>query len=128
MTFHQGCDVTVPGAAKQIALPMTRNGAVLDFRGPFSNGNGVDDLTTPVSAITRMPRATDSPLEPKMLNKLFLQHSTCLNEQAAVNGFVRHAHAEICSGDQSRINLLATIVCNFTCMARRHSLGRKADS
>jgi hypothetical protein len=31
MTFHQGSDVTVPGAAKQIALPMTGNGANVDF-------------------------------------------------------------------------------------------------
>jgi hypothetical protein len=38
MTFHQSGDVTVLGTAQQIALPMAGNGAVLDFRGPFSNG------------------------------------------------------------------------------------------
>jgi len=32
-TFHQGCDVTILGAADEVVLPMTRNGAVLDFRG-----------------------------------------------------------------------------------------------
>src|SRR5579859_8079555 len=26
MAFHQGCDVTVPRAAQEIALPVTRNG------------------------------------------------------------------------------------------------------
>src|SRR5258705_12106264 len=41
MTFHQGCDVTVPNAAKQIALPMTGNGAALDFCGPFSDADGM---------------------------------------------------------------------------------------
>src|ERR1700730_8281508 len=93
MTFHQGGDVTVLGAANQVALPMTRNGAVLDLGGSFSNGNGVDDLATAVSTITRVPRAADSPLESKMLNQLLFQHSSRLNEQAAVNRFVGHAHA-----------------------------------
>jgi hypothetical protein len=55
MTFHQRGDVTVLGAAEQIALPMATNGAVLDFRGPFSNGNGIDDLTTVLSADTSVP-------------------------------------------------------------------------
>ena len=37
-------------------------------------------------------------------------------------------HPETCSGDQSRISLLATIFRNFTWMARRHGFGRKADT
>ena len=35
---------------------------------------------------------------------------------------------KICSGDQSRISLLATIVRSFSSMARRATLGRRADS
>src|ERR1700722_3987674 len=72
---------------------MAGNGAVLDFCGPFPNGDGIDDLTTAVSTDTRMPRAAYAPLGSKVLNQLFFQHSSRLNEQAAVNGFVRHAHA-----------------------------------
>ena len=53
MTFHQGCDVTVLAAAEQIALPMTGDGAVFDLRGPFPDGDGIDDLTAGVSAVTR---------------------------------------------------------------------------
>jgi len=71
--------------------------------------------------------------------QLLFQHSARLNEQASVNGFVGHTHAliigywifnhpEICSGDQSRISLLATMFRNFTWMERRQRLGRKADS
>ena len=55
MTFHQGCDVTVLGAADEIAFPMTGNGAILDFRGPFPDGDGIDDLTTAVSTNTGLP-------------------------------------------------------------------------
>jgi PLD-like domain len=53
MTFHRGGDVTVLSTAKKIALPMTGNGAVLDFCGPFPDGNGIDDL----SANPRLLRA-----------------------------------------------------------------------
>src|SRR6202011_4678603 len=71
---------------------MAGNGAVLDFCGPFPNGDGIDDLTTAVSTDTRMPRAAYAPLGSKVLNQLFFQHSSRLNEQAAVNGLVGHAH------------------------------------
>ena len=33
----------------------------------------------------------------------------------------------ICSGDQSKLSLLATIVRSFSSMARRHTLGRRAE-
>jgi hypothetical protein len=61
-------------AAQQIALPMTGDGAVLDFSGPFPNGDGIDDLTTAVSTGTRMPRAGYPPLGPKVLNQLWHIH------------------------------------------------------
>jgi len=62
-----------------------------------------------------------------------------LNEQAAVNGLARHSHAplvgirsfshpEICSGDQSRISLLAAVFRNFGLTARRHFFDRNAKS
>jgi hypothetical protein len=63
MSFHQSCDMTVLGAANEVTLPMAGDGAILDLRRPFSNGNGIDDLTLVVSAIPRVPRAANSPLE-----------------------------------------------------------------
>jgi hypothetical protein len=80
MTFHQGRYVTVPGAANQIALPMTRNGAILDFCGPFPDGDGLDDLTAGLSADARVLRAAYAALGSQVLNQLFLQHSACLDE------------------------------------------------
>src|SRR5438445_13716289 len=38
------------------------------------------------------------------------------------------SHPEICSGDQSNSSLLATMFRNLRVTARRHCLGRKADS
>src|SRR5215831_2072914 len=40
-----------------------------------------------------VPRATDPPLRSRMPNQLLFQRSARLNEQAAINRFVRHAHA-----------------------------------
>jgi hypothetical protein len=80
MSFHQCCDVTVPGAGEQIALPMTGNSAVFNFCGPFPNGDGIDDLTSGLSASLRVPRAAYTPLGPQVLNQLFLQHSSYLDE------------------------------------------------
>ena len=57
MTFHQGDDVTVVGAAQQIALPMTGDGAVFDFRGSFADGDSIDDLPRGLSADRGMARA-----------------------------------------------------------------------
>jgi hypothetical protein len=55
MSFHQGCDVTVPGAAEQIALPMTGNSAVINFCRSFPDGDGIDDLPSGLSASPRVP-------------------------------------------------------------------------
>jgi hypothetical protein len=56
MPLHQRCDLTVLRATNQIALPMTRNGAVLDFCGPLPDGDGIYDLTARVFKDTRVLR------------------------------------------------------------------------
>jgi hypothetical protein len=71
MSFHERGDVTVLRASQQIAFPMSGDGAILDLCGSFPNGNGVDDLTLVVPAITRVAGAANPPLEAKMLNQLF---------------------------------------------------------
>jgi len=44
MSLYERRDVTVLGAADEVAFPMSGNRAILDFCGSFSNRNGVDDL------------------------------------------------------------------------------------
>jgi len=98
---------------------VTRNGTVLHFSGSFPDGDGLGNLTARVFKDTRVLRSAYAALGPQVLQQLLFQHSACLNEQASVNGFVGHTHAliigildfnhpAICSGDQSRISLLAT--------------------
>src|SRR5467141_2540991 len=101
---------------------MTRYGAVLNFSGPLPDGDGICDLTARVSKDTRVLRAAYATLGSQVPQQLFFQHSSRLS------GYWVFNHPETCSGDQSRISLLATIFRNFTWMERRHRLGRKADS
>ena len=54
MPFHQGCDVTIFGAAEQIALPMTGNSAVFNFYRSFPDRDGIDDLTSGLSVSPRV--------------------------------------------------------------------------
>jgi hypothetical protein len=47
--------MTVFGAAEQIALPMTGNGAVFNLCRPFPDRDGIDDLTSGLSVSPRVP-------------------------------------------------------------------------
>ena len=74
---------------------MTRNGAVLNFSGPFPDGDSLGDLTARVSKDTGVLRPAYAALGSQVPDQLFLQHSAGLDEQATVNRFVGHTHALI---------------------------------
>jgi hypothetical protein len=93
MPLHQRRDVTVFCATNKIASPMTGDGAVLDFCRSFLDGDSIYDLTARVFKDTSVLRPAYAALGSQVPNQLFLQHSAGLNEQAAVNRFVGHAHA-----------------------------------
>ena len=138
MTLH-GRNVAVLRPAQQIPFPMAGNRSVFRFRRSFPNRDGIDDLAPGLPAVAGVSRAAHAPLRSQLVPQLFFQHSTGLNEQAAVDGFVKHSHALVIrilslqpprnlSGDQSNISLLATMLCNFRFTARRQIFGRDTDS
>jgi hypothetical protein len=75
MTFYQGRNVAVLGAAQQIAFPMTRNCSIFDFRRPLADRDGLDDLTARVSEDRRVLRAAHAPLRPQVVHQLFFHYS-----------------------------------------------------
>jgi hypothetical protein len=93
MTLYQRGHVAVARPAQQIALPMTGNGTIFDFRRSFADGDGIDDPALRVPVIAGVPRAADPLLRSQITNQLLFQRSPRLNEQAAINRFVRHAQA-----------------------------------
>jgi hypothetical protein len=59
LTFDERRDVRASSSFKEIALPMTRHSAIVDFCWPLSNGNRVDNLPlsrAPPSAAARMTK------------------------------------------------------------------------
>ena len=72
---------------------MTRYGAVLDFCGALSDGDGICNLTARVFKDASVLRAAYATLGSQVPQQLLPQHSSRLNEQATVNGFVGHAQA-----------------------------------
>jgi hypothetical protein len=72
---------------------MARNGEVLNFSGPFPDGDGICDLAARVFKDTSVMRAAHATLGPQVPKQLFFQRSARLKEQATVNGFVGHAQA-----------------------------------
>src|ERR1019366_4017384 len=93
MSFDQRGHVTVARPAQQIALPMTWDGSIFDFCWALANGNSIDDLTARMPVNAGVPRAADPPLGSQMPHQLLFQRTPRLNEQAAINRFVRHAQA-----------------------------------
>ena len=95
MTLDQRDHVTVARPAQQITLPVSRNSTIFDFRRSLADRNGIDDLALRVPVNAGVPRAADVPLRSQMPNQLLFQRSARLQEQAAVNSFVRRVQALI---------------------------------
>ena len=93
MTLHQLRHAAVARPAQQIALPMAGDGSIFDLRRSFADGNGIDDLALGVPVNAGVPRAANPPPRSQMPNQPLFQHSARLQEQAAIDGLVRHAQA-----------------------------------
>src|SRR3546814_18646541 len=73
---------------KEVAFPMPGHGAIFDRRRPFADRYRVLHLAKPVPFQAGVPRAADRALRPEMLEKLLLQDTTRLNEQAFLDRLV----------------------------------------
>src|SRR6266851_5769896 len=145
MAFHQGHDMAVLGAAQEIALPMTRYGAVLNFSGPLPDGDGICDLTARVSKDTRVLRAAYATLGSQVPQQLLLQHSGNLLRRPVQNQFTRNDLLQLhmdrkkaLLGPQSRlpgfrirlvgsIHRTATMTCDFPAHGRHRSVQAFGD-
>ena len=138
MSLHEGGHVTVACPAEQVALPMAGNGAILDFRRPFPDRDGIDDPTLGVAVNAGVLRTADPPLRARCFTNS-CSALRALEKQAAVDSFVGHAQALVIQilhlqppGNLFRRPVLNQFTRNhlrsLLVVARRHALGRKADS
>jgi hypothetical protein len=71
---------------------MARYGAILDFGRALMNGDAVHDGGVGIGPSARPAHKAAAP---EMTQKLLLQYVTRLNEEASIDGLVRHPHETI---------------------------------
>ena len=70
---------------------MVRHGAILNLGGPLANGDHIED--TSLSALRIMALgATHLPRSTQVCRQFLLQHAAGLDEEAAIDCFVRYLH------------------------------------
>ena len=84
--------VRVVCATKQVAFPVPRHGPILRFGGTLPDGDPIDNLPQTASGDTSLG-LPQLPFGPQMRHQLFLRDATRLNEQAAIDCFVRELTA-----------------------------------
>ncbi len=90
--FDQCGDLRACPTHEQVALPMPRNGPILDLCRPLMDRDPIDHA--PLAAHLRARSAHES-TAPEVPEELLLQDVTRLQEQAAVDGLVGDAHRAI---------------------------------
>jgi hypothetical protein len=87
LTFDERRDERASSTFKEIALPMTRHGAIVDFCWPLSNRHRVDNL--PLSRAEPSGRAgvTKGVLTPQLFEKAAPQDTATLHEETAIDRF-----------------------------------------
>ncbi len=128
-------DVAVGGAGEQVALPVAGDGAVFRLSGPFTDRDGVDDLT--LAGVTALggARPADRARPASVHDELALQGAACLHDR--VDRLVRHPHSLVLgiltlqpAGDlvrrPVRSSFVATTPAKTRLRASLHSCGRRA--
>jgi hypothetical protein len=90
--LHQGGDLSSGRSTQQVAFPMAGDSAIFGLRGSLANRDGIGDLASARAELAAMVTAVahGAPAA-QVRNELRLQHSACLDEQRAVDRFMRHA-------------------------------------
>jgi hypothetical protein len=71
---------------------MARNSTILDFSRTLSDGNRIDDLTSPHAASVTVFASPHRSPRSQMPHEFFFKHASSLNEEASVDGFVGDLH------------------------------------
>src|SRR3954469_25018963 len=90
MPFDQRRDVAVLCAAQQIAFPMARHRTIFNRWRSFTDRYEIRYLSSAIAMLARLLRPADRSSRAKMLEQLFLQHATRLDEEASIDRLVRH--------------------------------------
>src|ERR1700688_443135 len=91
VALDEGGDVRVVRSGKKVSFPMPRHGAILNLGGPLANGDHIEDTSLSTLRIVALG-ATHPPCSTQMCRQLLLQDAAGLDEEAAIDRFVRYLH------------------------------------
>src|SRR5215471_7142020 len=91
IALDEGGDVRVVRSGKKVSFPMPRHGAIFNLGGPLADGNHIED--TPLTTLRVVALgATYPPRSTQLCRQLSLQHAAGLDEETAIDRFVRYLH------------------------------------
>src|SRR5687767_15419575 len=71
---------------------MAWHSAILGLGGPLADRDHIEDLSLSTLGLAAFG-VPNLPRGPQLRRQLLLQHAACLNEEAAIDRFVRYPHA-----------------------------------
>src|SRR5260370_8879197 len=91
IALDKGGDVRVVRSGKKVYFSMPRHGAILNLGGSLANGDHIENMPLSTLRVVVLG-ATHPPLSTQLRRQLLLQHAAGLNEEAAIDRFVRYLH------------------------------------
>ncbi len=88
VALDEGGDVRIVRSGKKVSFPMARHSTILDLGWPLADRDHIDDLSLSTLGVAAFGVA-HPPCSTQMCRQLFLQHAAGLNEEAAIDRFVR---------------------------------------
>src|SRR5215469_14006288 len=83
--------VRVVRSGKKVAFPMPWHGAILNLGRPLADGDHIEDMPLSTLRVVAVG-ATHPPRSTQMRRQLLLQHAAGLDEDTAIDRFVRYLH------------------------------------
>src|SRR5690349_17321657 len=91
IALDQSGDVRVVRSGKKVSFPMPRHGAILDLGRPLADGGHIENMPLSTLRIVAL-RATHPPRSTQLRCQLLLQYAAGLDEETAIDRFVRYLH------------------------------------
>ena len=78
-------------SGKKVSFPMPRHSAILNLGGPLADGDHIEDMPLSTLRVVALG-VTHPPRSTQLRRQLLLQHAAGLDEEAAIDRFVRYLH------------------------------------
>jgi hypothetical protein len=91
VALNQRGDVRIIPSSKKVAFPMAGHGTILGLGGPLADRDHIENVSLPTPGIVAFGEAHLTS-GAQVRRQLLFQHAACLNEETAIDRFVRYLH------------------------------------